>query len=269
MDEFRENNQEHPENDEKSSEKLFFERSFEFPKVIKGKSGNIVLATDEGLKRNNEDVLVLDTDSDAFAVVDGMGGYELGEIAARVVGEAIEEDFKKPNADPVDLRSRAELQMADEGVKKGGAVYLACRIEKDGKGLQVYKAGDAELIVVSGIGEDKGKIKFWSEPTPLNDALSPSSSHYKAGKSKIERAELKNYDYIIAATDGLWKSVDKEEVAVIVAVTNDKIETALTKLYVEAIRNMKTEPTMGDRFGNCDNISIIIYQILPVPLREK
>lgn len=240
---------------------IIWNEGFESARRIIAKSGNIALATEKGLRERNEDALVLDVAHDAFAVVDGMGGYDKGDVAARVVAEEIKNDFTHPEFDPKNLHILAQRRMRAQGVREGGAAYLAGRIERNGKKLAVCLAGDCGLIVVD---RNTGAIKFKSKATSLEYA--PSGP--RIGRAEITRGiELKNYDRIVAATDGLWDNALAQEVAK-VTVQSIKIEDALRMLKDLAIKGMTVEFGEGS-YGNPDNVTIMIYEILPVPLRGK
>jgi len=228
---------------------------------IIAKSGNVALGTNEGLREKNEDMIVFDPERDAFAVIDGMGGYAGGAEAARAVAEALTIDFQKPIADPRELQTNAFRRIKEQaGLYEAGAVYIAGRIEKNGKELSIYQAGDCELIVL----DQYGKIKFASERTSLHDAPSGRSP----GRAETqEGVNLMNYDYIVAATDGLWDNATKEDVIEII-LRERKVEKILPKLEELAKRGM-TEGLSNGNFGNRDNITVFLYQIIPVPLRGK
>jgi len=264
--------QEAPE--KKLEQALIWTEGFDSSRRIIGLSGNIALATDKGLRASNQDALVLDLKNDGFAVVDGMGGYAKGEVAAQIVAESI----IKNNPLEIELKNleiskaikamenqaramqfEAFQNMRKQGMHEGGAVYLAGRIERNGKELSICQAGDAKLIVV----DSNGKIKFASEPTSLRDAPSASGAGFAAIETGVK---LGNYDCILAATDGLWDNIKADEAAQIVA--KEKVETALVQL-AELAKKRMAEGFGNGEYGNKDNLTIFIYKILPVPLRGK
>lgn len=241
-------------------QKVFWTEGFESPRCMKGRSGNIALGTDKGLRDDNEDVLLFDRERDAFAVVDGIGGEKRGKEAARSVGEAIQKDFQGSAFNPELLHLDAFDLMRKQGIDEGGAAYLAGRIEKKRNQLSISicEAGDSQLMVV----DQNGKIKFLSTRTRLSDAPRGKAE----GSAKTESVEIRNYDCIVAATDGLWDNATAEAVAKIV--TDEKVADALLQLEALAKKGM-TEGWGKGNYGNRDNITIFIYQIIPVPLRNR
>lgn len=230
-------------------------QGFESPKRIIGLSGNIALGTDKGLRDQNQDALVLDIRHNSFAVIDGMGGYDRGDQAAKVVANAIQDYLDQAETNPRSLHIRTHELMRQQNLGQNGAAYLIGQIGKNGKELSISWAGDSQLIVV----DSQGKIKFTSQPTFLDQA----PTGLKVGVPRqIKGIELKNYYWIVAGADGLWDNVKPEEAADIV--NRFRIEEALPKLadYAKTVMQDKN-------IGNPDNLTIFLYQILPAPLRGK
>ena len=100
---------------------------FDTPRLIKTKSGRLVLATDVGLREKNEDALFLNTEKDAFAVIDGMGGYPHGDLAARMVAEAIQEGVHE-GVPPKEMQRRAHEKMKESGIREGAHVMLLAKL---------------------------------------------------------------------------------------------------------------------------------------------
>lgn len=229
-------------------------QGFESPRRIIGLSGNIALGTDKGLRDQNQDALVLDIRHNSFAVIDGMGGYDRGDQAAIAVAESIQNYFDQAATDPRNLHIQAHRQMRELKLERNGAAYLMGQVGKNGKELSVSWSGDSQLIVI----DTNGKIKYVTPPTSLEQV--PTGQ--RAGWPQQIRTELKNYDLVVAGTDGLWDNVMPEEVAGIVS--KFKVNEALPKLadYAKTVMNDRS-------VGNPDNLTIFIYQILPAPLRGK
>jgi len=240
--------------------KGFWAEGFEHIRVLKVKSGRLVLGTDKGLRLDNEDALIFDTEHDAFAVIDGMGGYAKGEEAAKIVGEEILRGLSS-KASPLDVQRNAWQSMRKAGdMHESGACYIAGQIS--GKELKVWYAGDARLLVY----DDKGKVKYFSEPSSLEFAPSGRGP----GRATENFVRLMNYDRILVASDGLWDNIKIEEA--IEEIKGMKVEQALKRLTDMSMERMAGEASIHDRdigFGNKDNLTILLYEILPVPLRGK
>jgi len=230
------------------------ESKFEnLPKIL-AKSGCLVMATDAFMRERNEDRLFLDLDSDTFAVVDGMGGYNYGDIAAEAVVRAIKEGIKT-GLTPAQIQIEAYEIMRRCGVTDGGACYLAGTIS--GKKLNIWYAGDVTAILFN----EKGEIKFKS----VNYGLQNVPRGIKPGHPSVDTIRLMNYDRLLIASDGLWNNVIVDEV--IELIKSLPIEEAVKELAILAKKGM-TEQLGNGSYGNRDNLSIILYQILPVPLRK-
>ena len=52
-----------------------------------------------GRRKNNEDALVMEPGLGLFAVADGMGGYEGGEVASGIVAETLVDFFERNEVD--------------------------------------------------------------------------------------------------------------------------------------------------------------------------
>lgn len=237
------------ESPESLDSKVVSHRGFEFPDKIDGKSGLLAFGTEAFLRPKNEDRIFVDIERDAFAVIDGLGGYEGGERAAELVAECLQYGLEE-NLDPHEMQKNMWLCMKGENIITGGAAYVAAKVEK--KVLKIWSAGDAGIFVV----DSKGNIKFKNSNRDLSDA--PRGKY--EGKTTIEYADLMNYDRILLATDGLIDNANLEEV--LKHVKDLPVERGIQEMAVLAKQGM-----LGSS-GNRDNLSIIYYEILPVPLRK-
>jgi len=227
-------------------------RGFENIIPINAKSGTIVLGTEAFMRERNEDRLVVDLERDAFAVIDGMGGYSDGDRCADCVERALKEGIENDSNHEA-IHFNAHELMRDSGLR-GGACYVAVKIE-EGKRLKIWYAGDADVVVV----DSKGNMKFHNGDININQA--PGARNL--GKSTVEYVHLKNYDRIILASDGLWDNLPSREEA-FKKMKDMPIDQAL-KWLVEVVRVIMNDSGAGNK----DNLSIILYEILPNDLLKR
>lgn len=235
--------------------KVYDQSSFDNINKITAKSGWIVFGTDKGKRKSNQDTVFLNTEQDVFGIADGMGGYAHGDLAAKIVSEEI---IKGVNQDikPKQMQQNAYKRILEEtNTYEPGAVYTAAQIE--GKKLNIWSAGDCTLL----IADLNGKIKFKSEYTDLRNAPSGRG----AGIPNTEKVGISNHDRIYVFSDGAADNLFELEKN-IYDLRNTKIEESIKNLSQTAIDNMNVFEKDGN-IGNKDNVSILIYQILPVPQR--
>ncbi len=229
----------------------FQENGFEMSRVILAKSGRVTFGTDACGKGRNEDALYVDTEKDLLIVADGMGGYKHADQAARIITEEIR-DAAHSSSEPNDAQFKAFQRM--KAAAKGemmGAVYAAAQV--DGKKLHVWHSGDCDVIVV----DSAGRIKFSSESTSFNNAPTTRSP----GTAEKDIVDLMNYDRILMASDGLSKNINMKDVAKMIA--QGSVDVVMKQLAEKAKRGMEGEY----EGGTADHLTLLLYEILPVPMR--
>lgn len=221
------------------------------PGGLKGKSGPIGLVNSVGLGREiNEDVVAVNLKQNAFAVIDGMGGYAGGKEAAVILAEELQKGFAG-EIDMSNVQSSASQRMRGEGIKNGGACYISGMIE--GRNLNIYQAGDVRLVVFDKSGEavfqteDENMGKLNSSSVVLN-----AVSGRDAGKTSTEKVQLDKGDMIIVGSDGLWDNFNPQEVSRVISTSNGPYEV-VEKLKRYVLARMKK--------GKKDNLSILAYEI--------
>jgi PPM family protein phosphatase len=115
--------------------------------------------TDVGRQRdNNEDFYVFDAKHDFFMVVDGMGGHEKGEVAAKLAAQTIQTAIRK-------IESSANIRLRDSIILANNAVFKAAVKESTNMGCVLTAALiENEIVTVGHIGDTrlykirKGKI---------------------------------------------------------------------------------------------------------------
>ncbi len=242
---------------EKPEDNLDRERQFEIideisknrldnPRIVNAQNGEMAFGTDEGFgyKEKNEDAVYVNTEKNAFAVIDGMGGYGKGQQASIALVEEIQQAFVS-DISIKQAQEQAHERMKKEGLVDDGACYIAVQIVD--KVLKGYQAGDSRLIV---LGKD-GSVKFQSEDEGSGDIVDNAVQGKKAGKTTLFEAELEYGDRIIVASDGIWGSLTTDEIAQFLR--NKSIEEAMRFIHDETKKRMESGK------GKPDNRGIVIH----------
>lgn len=216
-------------------------------------------------RTTNEDALVCRPGAGLFAVVDGMGGEEAGEVAAAIAVAAIAEV-----PDLADLASETVLSQAfhaarerilaeadNDPTKEGmGAVGTALRFDDRGGTVSVAHVGDTRAYLVH-----PGGVRQLT-----HDHVSEAASGKKAQVARdlgrrdlrgewveTSRAKVARGDLIVLCSDGLHDVVGAEELA-----------RELVKLRGEA----KTADAIATRLvgmalaaGGPDNVTVVVVRV--------
>ena len=120
---------------------------------IAGVELNVAALTDRGLRRpNNEDAFL--THGAAFVVADGMGGYDLGEVASAAVVDAFRDhfaldalgDFASVHAALLDADDRVAVIAATTERGAGSTVTGVVLVEHEGRAYWlVFNVGDSRV----------------------------------------------------------------------------------------------------------------------------
>jgi serine/threonine-protein phosphatase Stp1 len=231
-----------------------------------------VSRTDVGLRRKvNEDSLLVRTERGLWAVADGMGGHEAGDVASSKVTESLLNlpivygldqlvdcavaALKKVNQELIVLAG-------DDGKRTIGTTIAGLAIA-DGQ-FRCFWAGDSRAYRLRG-GEIIQLTRDHSLVQDLVKAgmLTPEEAESHPNANVITRAvgvaeelkidivggDAKPGDQFLLATDGLTRMVDDSELAAQLAVTRPR--EAVDKL-IETVLSR----------GAPDNVSIIITKLI-------
>ena len=166
--------------------------------------------TDRGLSEkrpHNEDSYLLDPERGIFAVADGVGGANAGEVASRTAVEVLEEAFRhhRPGEDVEDLleiaiqRANASIfQMSREQQNFSMMATTIVALHLEGRRATVGHVGDSRLYSLS----PDGRIKRETEDHSVVE------EEVKAGRMTREQAASHPSRNVISRALGAEQSVE-------------------------------------------------------------
>ncbi|ADY56625.1 protein serine/threonine phosphatase [Syntrophobotulus glycolicus DSM 8271] len=190
-------------------------------------------------RKNNEDALLALTNIGLFAVADGMGGHNAGEVASGIAIESLKNNAEKLKDIPVDgieqwvldtvkeaNQAIFERSLYEEGVEGMGTTLTALVIKKD-KAV-IGHVGDSRIYLwrdgsISLLSEDHSMVNELLRMGQLSeeDARNHPQRNYLSRALGIEKQvdvdclqfEVQGGDVYLLCTDGFSNMVEKEEIA--------------------------------------------------------
>lgn len=254
--------------------------------------------TDVGLVRpGNEDYLHLDPDHQVYAVCDGMGGHQAGEVASVTASQTIRTAFTELGGRHLEapaLNIGQTLPPAGERLLK--SIRLANRAifnrsaedpELSGMGTTVVAvAFEADIMSIAHVGDSRAyrlgerellpltRDHSWIAEVQATQNLSQEDASSFVGKNVITRAlgvrnnvevdcriaKVRAGDKFILCSDGLCGFADDDEIYDVAA----KVRNDLDKMTSALIQ-------MANDRGGSDNVTIISLEVIEVeesPLPE-
>jgi PPM family protein phosphatase len=234
------------------------------------KLAQVASVTDPGRRRRrNEDAFVCEPP--LFAVADGMGGAQAGELASRLAAAALREE---PNdrgggeqrvASLIQEANRRVHQRASEDRSASGmGTTMTVALVEDGL-VRIGHVGDSRAYLVR-----EGALEQLTEDHSLvaelvrGGKLSPEEAETHPQRSVITRAlgpdpdvdvdtfsvEARSGDLFLLCSDGLTTMVADEEILAVIEKNRDDLERAARRLVRAA-----------NRGGGEDNITIVFFEI--------
>ena len=240
-----------------------------------------VAKTDTGkLRERNEDLYYFDAQLQLFAITDGMGGHESGDIASRIALEIIQKWAEAQVSPHTDLGPMKRLEVLTELAEEANQrIYSASESSSKARGmgttliagfvtfsyLTYVHVGDSRLYVLrdeklTPITTDDSFVQKMVEKGEIT--VEESRTHEK--RNIITKAiglmptvavnadayPLVPGDIVLACTDGLHDLIiDDREIAEIILAADD-IETAGEKLINKALD-----------YGGTDNVTVLLVAV--------
>ena len=224
------------------------------------------------VRKNNEDAVLCDEKNGLFAVADGIGGQENGEIASAAAVYAVEKLSHSKPENPLDSMREAFYAANDliYGVGAGkkiskmtmGTTLTAAWILNNT--LYLTHIGDSRAYLInakgiSQISEDHslvGELLRQGQITPEQAKTHPRKNMLLKAlgqESMVEvfqkEMKLRKGDYILLCTDGLYNLVPDDELFAVIFM-NQNLDKAIKELVNRALQR-----------GGSDNISACLISI--------
>jgi PPM family protein phosphatase len=230
-------------------------------------------ATHQGqVRSNNQDTFLVVEDTNLFAVADGMGGHQGGEVASQVAVDALAEHMGGTTDSLVQAVRRANQAVYDragENPELRGMGTTLCA-------LALVREEDREYIAVVNVGDSRVYLMQSGEMMQLTDdhslvedlvrqgRLTPEEARIHPQKNILTRAlgnepdvqvdswEVVPYtgDRYVLCSDGLFNEVDDARIAATIRKLSDPEEAAS-----ELVR-------LANEGGGRDNITVVVVDVV-------
>jgi len=244
----------------------------------------VVCRTDPGRQRDhNEDSLLADPAAGLFAVADGMGGHEAGEVASAMALAALREALAPRDRSPA-ARGTPALEVLAEGVRVANhqvfevgrhrpaearmGTTLVTTLIRDGEAVfasvgdsRIYRVRDEMLDQLSRDHSLVGELVARGEMTQEEARHSPHK-HVITRALGVEPAvevdawseALKPGDLFLLCSDGLTDEVTDPEILDTLLAGDSDLEAACQALI-----------DLANRRGGRDNITALLVRYEAVP----
>jgi protein phosphatase len=231
--------------------------------------GRTVAMTDTGRKRrHNEDVYVVDPP--IFAIADGMGGANAGEVAAALAADALRETADGGSGEDAvvtliqEANRRVYQQATEDAAKSGMGTTMTVALLENGR-VRIGHVGDSRAYLIR-----DGELSQLTDDHSLvgelvrSGKLTPEDAETHPQRSVITRAlgtdpdvdvdtitiETRSGDLFLLCSDGLYSMVGNDRILELVE-RNRRDLDATAKALVAA----------ANKGGGDDNITVVAFEI--------
>jgi PPM family protein phosphatase len=231
--------------------------------------GRTVALTDTGRKRrHNEDVYVVEPP--IFAIADGMGGANAGEVAAALAADALRGEGGSGENTLVTLIQRANRrvyeQAAVDAAKSGMGTTMTVALLEDSR-VRIGHVGDSRAYLIR-----DGELSQLTDDHSLvgelvrSGKLAPEEAETHPQRSVITRVlgtdpdvdvdtitiETRSGDLFLLCSDGLYSMVGNDRILELVERNRRDLDAAAKALVAAA-----------NKGGGDDNITVVAFEIVP------
>jgi PPM family protein phosphatase len=231
-------------------------------------------ATDVGrVRQSNEDRYLARDDVGLFAVADGVGGHQAGEVASQMSVETLEEAFEEPTTEGLVAAVREAnqavwhlAQSASERRGMGTTLTAVALVQEDGE----------EHLAVANVGDSRAYLFQQGELTQLTEDHSLVEELYRDGQITRQEAEVHPQRSIITRALGMepeievdsWQLLPYRGDRILLCsdgltneVSNERIESTLRRISdpqevaQELVRQARAN-------GGNDNITVVVIDVV-------
>jgi protein phosphatase len=229
--------------------------------------GRTAALTDTGRKRrHNEDVYVVDPP--IFAIADGMGGANAGEVAAGLAADALRGEGGRGEDAVVGLIQEANRRVyqraTEDAAASGMGTTMTVALLEDGR-VRIGHVGDSRAYLIR-----DGELAQLTDDHSLvgelvrSGKLTPEDAESHPQRSVITRAlgtdpdvdvdtatvETRAGDLFLLCSDGLYSMVGNDRILQLVERHRGNLDTAAKALVAAA-----------NKGGGEDNITVVAFEI--------
>lgn len=226
----------------------------------------------KGLARaKNEDYLLVCSDIGLFAVADGLGGHQAGEVASRLALESLERAVRdNDHADPLHILTTAFDQVNQD-------VYMAAQAnpecEKMGTTLTACIIQSGQLYWLH-VGDSRGYVVRNNKIRQFTEDHSYVSDFVRKGELTPEEAEAHPYRHVLTRAIGTGPLVHADKGTVVlepedtVLLCTDGLTVHLSDEEILSASRYGKPAEQAERLvkmalqrGGVDNITLILIKI--------
>jgi PPM family protein phosphatase len=229
--------------------------------------GRTVALTDTGRKRrHNEDVYV--AEPPIFAIADGMGGANAGEVAAALAADALRGEGASGEEALVTLIQEANRRVyeraAEDAAKSGMGTTMTVALLEDSR-VRIGHVGDSRAYLIR-----DGELSQLTDDHSLvgelvrSGKLAPEEAESHPQRSVITRVlgtdpdvdvdtitiETRSGDLFLLCSDGLYSMVGNDRILELVERNRRDLDAAAKALVAAA-----------NKGGGDDNITVVAFEI--------
>ena len=231
--------------------------------------GRTAALTDTGRKRrHNEDVFVLDPP--LFAIADGMGGANAGEVAAGLAAAALREIRDGGSGEEAvetliqEANRRVYQRATEDAAASGMGTTMTVALLEDGR-VRIGHVGDSRAYLI----RDGGLSQLTDDHSLVGELvrsgkLTPEDAESHPQRSVITRAlgtdpdvdvdtitvETRSGDVFLLCSDGLYSMVGNDKILELVQRHRGDLKAAAKALIAAA-----------NKGGGDDNITVVAFEI--------